>query len=31
VSGALNRMRGAVADTVRRTPTHAQFLASLDS
>ena len=30
VSGALDRMRGAVADTVRRTPTHAQFLQALD-
>ena len=30
IGGALDRMRASVADTVRRTPTHAQFLAALD-
>ncbi|MBB4153851.1 tryptophan halogenase [Sphingomonas jinjuensis] len=30
VGGALDRMRASVADTVRRTPTHAEFLATLD-
>ena len=30
VAGALDRMRGAVADTVRRTPSHTQFLRALD-
>jgi tryptophan halogenase len=30
IGGALDRMRASVADTVQRTPTHAQFLATLD-
>lgn len=30
IGAAMARMRASVADTVRRTPTHAQFLATLD-
>jgi tryptophan halogenase len=30
IGGALDRMRASVADTVRRTPSHTDFLATLD-